>query len=550
MTESDMDSKPYPAPEVRRRSRLPSLVWSAPIAAAFIGLCLLVNAWRAAGPRVQITFQTAQGVEVGKTLIRYRNVTIGHVTGIELSRDHSLVVISAELERSAEALATADARFWVVRARLGVNSVSGLETLMSGAYIAMESGQSIQRSHKFVGLESPPPLSHGPDGKEIVLRAHESGSLSRGAPVYFRQFPVGRVIDQQLEQDGSVRVVVFVDAPYDRLITNGTRFWNASGVELALNADGLQVKTESLASVLAGGIAFDAPPGVEVSAAARTGEPYQLFASEREAMAPPFGEPHYVRMRFHQSLRGLAVGAPVEFIGINIGKVVAVDLDYDIRSQSFPVLVTAALYPQRMGRAYETLLATGAAEREDRMARLVGQLVARGLRAQPRTANLLSAQIFISLDFVAHAPRAMFDVRTVPLEIPTVMGGIDELQGRLTSILAKVDELPLGRIARDLDQGLTSFNAALGHIDHELVPSAQGTLNSAQQALGAINQLLQQDSPTVERMGDVLAEMQRTLRSVRSLTDVLGRHPEALIRGRKASHPVASSPAAPEDQSP
>jgi paraquat-inducible protein B len=550
MAESDTNHKPYPAPEVRKRRRLPSLVWSVPLAAALIGLCLLVNAWRAAGPRIQITFQTAQGVEVGKTLIKYRNVTIGHVTGIELSRDHSHVTVSADLERSAESLATADARFWVVRARLGVGSVSGLETLISGAYIAMESGHATQRSHAFIGLESPPPLSHGPDGKEIVLSAHEAGTLSRGAPVYFRQFPVGQVTDEQLERDGSVRVIIFVDAPYDRFITNATRFWNASGIELALNADGLRVKTESLASVLAGGIAFDAPAAAVAPTAARPGEQFRLFASEREAMAPPLGEPHYVRMRFRQSLRGLSVGAPVEFIGVDIGRVVAIDLDYDMHSQSFPVVVTAAVYPQRMGRAYETLLASGAAEREDKMARLVGLLVARGLRAQPRPANLLSGQLFLALDFMARAPRVSFDIHAEPLEIPTVPGGIEEVQGRLTSILAKLDELPLGHIAQGADQSLTSLNTALAHIDHDLLPSAQGTLSSGQQTLEALNQLLKEDSPTGERLQDVLAEAQRTLRSVRSLTDVLGRHPEALIRGRKSTHGGTNASAAPEDQPP
>ena len=550
MSDPNTEREAYPAPEVRRRRRLPSLVWGAPMVAALIGIGLLVHAARSEGPRIHVTFLTAQGVEIGKTLIKYRNVTIGHVTAVELSRNRDHVIVTADLERSAEDLVTADARFWVVRARLGVGSISGLETLISGAYIAMESGQSSQRGRDFVGLESPPPLSHGREGKELVLSAHEVGSLSRGAPVYFRQFPVGHVIDQQLAPDGaSVRVVIFVDAPYDRFITHATRFWNASGVEIAVNADGLQVKTESLASVLAGGIAFDAPAGEAPSAVARSGEQFPLFASEREALAPPLGEPHYVRMRFHQSLRGLSIGAPVDFIGVNIGRVVAIDLDYDTRSQSFPVVVTAALYPQRMGRAYQVMLAEGAAE-HDQMARLVGLLVSRGLRAQPRQANLLTGQLFIALDFVERAPRASFDVHAMPLEIPTVTGGIEQVQGRIASILAKVDELPLGHIAQGADQSLTSLHAVLGHVDHDLVPGAQGTLSSAQQTLKAIDRLMQEDSPTGERLRDVLGEAQRTLRSVRSLSDLLNRHPEALIRGRQAESGVGDSTAATEDGSP
>lgn len=547
MSEPETHTGGYPAPELRRRRRLPSLIWGVPFVAAVIGCALLVHAVRAAGPRVHITFQTAKGVEVGKTLIKYRNVTIGRVTGVALSRDRHGVVVSADLERSAEDLATADARFWVVRARLGIGSVSGLETLISGAYIAMESGQSTQRRREFIGLENPPPLSHGPDGKEIILSAQATPSLSPGVPVYFRQFPVGRVIDEQLEPDGgSVRVVIFVDAPYDRFVTQATRFWNASGIELALDSEGVRLKTASLASIIEGGIAFDAPPTEGGSAPAGPRERFTLFASEREAMAPPLGEPHYVRMRFHQSLRGLSVGAPVEFIGVKIGRVVGIDLDYEPRSQSFPLIVTAALYPQRMGRAYETLVAKGEAER---MARLVGLLVARGLRAQPRSANLLTGQLYLSLDFVPRAAHVAFDVNAVPLEIPTVSGGMEEVQQRVTSILAKLDELPLGHIAQGADQSLASLNGALSHIDRDLMPGAQGTLNSAQQALGALNALLQEDSPTGEQLRGVLGETQRTLRSVRSLSELLERHPEALVRGRKGQN-ITDAPAAKQEVQP
>jgi paraquat-inducible protein B len=550
MADDGTPPRTYPAPEVRRRGRLPSLIWGVPLAAALIGLSLLVHAWRASGPRVQIAFQTAQGVEIGKTLIKFRNVTIGHVSGVELSRDRSHVLISADLERSAEDLLTADARFWVVRPRLGVGSISGLETLISGAYIAMESGESPQRRRNFIGLENPPPLSHGPYGKEFVLDAQNPGSVSRGVPVYFRRFLVGRVIDEGLERDGrSVRVVIFVDAPYDRFITRATRFWNASGMELAVDAEGMRLKTESLASIIGGGIAFDTPATEGPSASVPAGERFALFESQREAMAPPLGEPHYVKMRFHRSLRGLSVGAPVEFIGVNIGRIVAIDLDYDPRSQNFPLVVTAALYPQRMGPAYQVLVAAGAAE-DEKMARLVGVLVARGLRAQPRPANLLTGQLYLSLDFVPRAPRVSFDVTAVPLEIPTVPGGMQEVQQRVTSILAKLDELPLGHIAQGADRSLASLNSALTHIDEELLPGAQGTLSSADQTLQALKALIDEDSPTGERLRDVLGEAQRTLRSVRSLSDLLERHPEALIRGRKAARSVADVPAATEDSPP
>jgi paraquat-inducible protein B len=294
-----------PAPQILKRRWLPSLVWLVPVTAVVLGASLVVNAWRTAGPRITISFQTAQGLEVGKTLVKYRSVTVGHVTAISLSSDHHRVLISAELERSAKDLLTADARFWVVRPRIGIGWVSGLETLISGPYIAAEAGEAKTGQTEFVGLEEPPPSTHGLLGKSLVLHAKEVGSLALDAPVYFRHFEVGHVVDRQLDPDGyGARVVVFIDAPYDRLVTRATRFWNASGIDLKLSADGLKVRTQSLASVLAGGIAFATAPTAQDATQVPSGTEFVLFDDQPAAMAPSAGEPRYVRMRFAQSLRG------------------------------------------------------------------------------------------------------------------------------------------------------------------------------------------------------------------------------------------------------
>ncbi len=319
-----------PTPRVLRRRWLPSLIWLVPVTAVVIGASLVVNAWRTAGPRVTISFQTAQGLEVGKTLVKYRNVTIGHVTAISLSSEHNRVLVSGDLLRSAKDLLTADARFWVVRPRIGIGWASGLETLISGSYIAVEAGEAQARQTEFVGLENPPPSTHGLLGKSVMLHAKDVGSLALDAPVYFRHFEVGHLIDRELEAGGQgARVVVFIDAPYDRLVTRATRFWNASGIDLTLGADGMKLRTQSLASVLAGGVAFETAPTAQDVGQVPSGAEFTLFDDQAAAMAPPDGEPRYVHMRFAQSLRGLSVGAPVDFVGVNIGQVFSVDLDYD-----------------------------------------------------------------------------------------------------------------------------------------------------------------------------------------------------------------------------
>ena len=522
-----------PAPVIQNRRWIPRLVWAVPIVAALIGISLLIRNWEHEGPRITISFLSVEGVQVGKTLVKYRDVTVGRVSAVDLSADHQTVVVSADLSKDAASLLKADTQFWIVRPRIGVGSVSGLDTLLSGVYIGMKTGAETRRERQFVGLENPPALSHGPHGRELQLHAARAGSLAIGAPVYFRQFQVGRVIDENLLPDGSTRVTAFVDAPYDTFVTPVTRFWNASGIDVRLNADGLNVKTESLAALLVGGLAFDEGPIEAVPAAAGIPGEFTLYKDETEAMAPPDGDPRYVRMRFAQALRGLEVGAPVEFVGVNIGSVVAVDLGYERKDNSFPVIVTAKVYPRRMGQAYEALAAQGKTESERTLATFVGTLVHRGLRAQPRSASLLTGKLYIALDFLPGSPRVEFDASIQPLELPTVNGTFQELQASIGRLVKKVNDLPLEQIAADLHTDLKDLHETLSEVHTQMLPSAVDTLSALHRTLDSADRTLDMDSPLQRSLTETLSESRSTLQAVRDLADYLDRHPDALLRGRR-----------------
>jgi paraquat-inducible protein B len=533
-----------PTPAVQNRRWIPRLVWVVPIAAAVIGISLLIRNWENAGPQITISFLSGEGVQVGKTLVKYRDVTVGQVSSVVLSADHQTVVVTANLSKAAAGLLKEDTQFWIVRPRFGVGSVSGLDTLLSGVYIGMKTGTAARREHEFVGLENPPALAHGPHGRELQLHAARVGSLSIGSPVYFRQFQVGRVIDENLLPDGSTRVTAFVEAPYDGFVKPVTRFWNASGIDVKLGADGLKVQTESLAAVLAGGLAFDDGPTEVVSAAAMPND-FTLYKNETEAMAPPDGEPHYVRMRFAQALRGLDVGAPVEFVGVNIGSVIAVDLGYEPRDKSFPVIVTAKLYPRRMGDAYEILTAQGKTESEETLAAFVGTLVQRGLRAQPRSASLLTGKLYVALDFLPASPRVNFDASDRPVELPTVNGSFQELEANIGRLVKKVNDLPLEQIAADLHTDLTDLHETLSELHGRVLPSAVDTLSALRGTLDSANRTLDVESPLQRGLTETLLEARSTLQAVRELADYIDRHPDALLRGRRPQktpgRPAASS---------
>ena len=539
-----------PTPALQSRSWIPRLVWAVPIVAAVIGISLLIRNWENAGPRITISFLSGEGLQVGKTLVKYRDVAVGRVSAVVLSADHQTVVVSVDLSKDTSSLLRADTQFWIVRPRIGVGSVSGLDTLLSGEYIGMKTGSATLGERRFVGLENPPALSHGPGGRELQLHAARAGSLSVGAPVYFRQFQVGRVIDENLLPDGSTRVTVFVEAPYDGFVKPVTRFWNASGIDVRVGADGLNVQTESLAAVLAGGLAFDDGPIEALFVAGGVPGEFTLYKNETEAMAPPDGDPHYVRMRFSQALRGLDVGAPVEFVGVNIGSVVAVDLGYRHQDGSFPVIVTAKLYPRRMGQAYEALAAQGKTESVETLAAFVGTLVNRGLRAQPRSGSLLTGKLYIALDFLPASPRAAFDASIRPLELPTVNGTFQELEAGVGRIVKKLNDLPLGQIAADLHTDLKDLHETLSELHSQVLPSAVDTLSALRGTLDSADRTLDVESPLQHGLTDTLSETRGTLQAVHELADYLDRHPDALLRGRRPQKMPQSPAALPSDAKP
>ncbi len=522
-----------PTVTTRRRWRI-SLVWLVPIIAALIGLSMMVQTWMMKGPVISITFHTASGLEEGKTLVKYKDVTVGTVTTITLSEDGSRVIAAVALDKDAASLAREDSRFWVVRPRVGIDGVSGFDTLLSGAYISVDRGQSTVSAMEFTGLESPPTVIGDTLGRSFVLHTEDLGSLDVGSPVYYRRIQVGRVASYQLSEDGrAVALRLFINAPYDRFVTTATRFWNASGVDVSLDADGFKLQTQSIATILAGGVSFGTSPGV-------TGEPvaedttYELAKDRQAALAPPDGPPQAVHLVFKQSLRGLTVGAPVQFDGIDLGRVISIKPDYDPVRRRFQTAVGIVVYPQRLGEIMEKL-PTSDGDEEDRAAYMLQEMVAHGLRAQARTGNMLTGQLYIALDFIPNTPKAAFDPLHRPLTLPTVSGGFDQLQERLASIVGKIEKMPLDSIARNLNASLANLNKVLMQVDSRVLPQTTQTLREAQQTIGVAHGMLAEDATLRQSLGQTLQEIQRAARSARALTELLSRYPEAVMRGRPKS---------------
>jgi len=519
-------------PVVRPMRRwLPSLVWLIPIIAALIGLSLVAQEILKTGPTISITFSSAEGIEPGKTKVKYKNVDIGDVKGVTLSHDLSHVVVKVELTKAAEGFAVTDTRFWVVRPRVALSGVSGLNTLLSGTYIGADAGKSHDERQDFSGLETPPAVTGDQKGHQYVLHTDNLGSLDIGSPVFFRRIQVGQVVAFNLDKDGNgVTLRVFVDAPYDHYVGVNTRFWHASGVDLQIDSNGVKLNTQSLAAVLIGGIAFQTAPGEVLGATAPDDYSFGLATSRSDAMRVPDGQPVTIVFNFNQSLRGLSPGASLDFRGVEVGEVQSIGLDYDEATQRFKMPVTVLLYPNRLGSHFATRIRDASPTQNGA---LLASLVQHGLRAQLRTGNLLTGQLYIALDYFPKAAPAKLDLSKLPIELPTEANTLDQLQNQVEDIAKKLDKVPFDQIGNNLNTALKSANSLFNQLDTQVAPEAKDTLEQAKKTFGTAQQALSQDSPLQNNLQQALEQLNRTLQSLNSLADYLERHPESLLRGNQ-----------------
>jgi len=520
------------------RRHLP-LVWIVPLVAALIGLWLVGQSLLAEGPTIQVHFHDAEGIETGHTKIRYKNVDVGEVKSVAVSKDRKEVIVTARLVRDARDFLVADTRFWVVRPRITAGNVSGLGTLLSGPYIGVDVGTSTESSRDFVGLEVPPIVTGDLPGRQFNLHGAEIGSLDVGAPVSFRRVSVGQIVAYQLDPDGKgVTLKIFVHAPYDQFVTENTRFWHASGFDLSLDANGFKLQTQSLAAIVEGGIAFQTPADEPVGGPASAQSTFTLYSDRERAMRRPDNERHRFVAYFKESLRGLAPGAPVEFHGIVIGEVKSLGVEFSPREGLFRFPVVIDIYPERMRARY----VAGSAQPQvgDAANRaLVDQLVASGMRAQLKTGNLLTGQQFVALDFFREAAPARVDWNRTPPVLPSIPGGLGEIQDSVASILKKVDRIPVEQLSGNLLAAIQSLNKTLDQTDRlmkqlndELLPEVKTLMGNARGALGDARRVLEDDAPLQGDLREALRQTARSAEAVRSLADFLERHPEALLRGR------------------
>lgn len=538
-----------------------SLVWLVPLVAVAIGAWLAYHAISERGPVITIEFETASGLQAGKTKVKFKDVVIGQVTAIAVSEDLEKVLVTAELTRDASHYLTEKTRFWVAKPRITASQVTGLETLLSGAYVAIDPVIKGKSTRTFVGLKNPPVITTSEPGSEFALRSSSLGSLNLGSPVYYRHIQVGQVVNFRLDKDGgAVTIEIFVSKPHDSLVSSTTRFWNASGFDVRMNADGVSIDSESVISMLIGGVAFDNLESLDDKGMpAQDGQFFPLYANRAQAHERAYLNKKRFVLLFGDSVRGLSLNAPVMVRGIQVGQVLDIQLEFDPDRIEFQIPVLIEIEPERInwvasgGKAALAHTHEPVATAPD--ASLVRALVARGLRAQLKTGSLLTGQLYVEFDLHADAAPATIGEHHGYPSLPTLPTPIEAVTTKVDRILSEVEAIPFQRIGDDLSvtlagvralvdskelrDALTQVDGLVDHLTHlsamvdaELAPEVLRMVVRAKGALKSLDTMLAADAPLRADLVGALREVQSASRSVGELADYLERHPEALLRGK------------------
>jgi paraquat-inducible protein B len=545
--------------DVRRNRRLP-MIWTVPVVAILIGAWLAWDTLSKEGPKIVVSFEDAEGLQVGQSQLKFKDITLGTVKGLDFTEDRRKVLVTIATTAQAKPFLTTGTQFWIVKPRLFAGNISGFGTLLSGSYVGLLPGDADAKSeHEFVGREDPPLLTSNVPGRTFLLKTDQLGSVNLGSPVFYRGLSVGQVLGWDIgEMAESVTIHVFVRSPFDTYVHDQTRFWNASGVSVKLSGGGVEMQVESLRAVLLGGLAFGPPTTGQSSEVSAADHEFPLFPNEDAAKASSYSRKIPLVGYFNSSVRGLAPGSDVIMHGLKVGKVTDVRLTFDAASDTVLAPVHFEVEPERiLGVGHQIF---------KEAAEGVQILVSKGLRATLQSGNLLTGEMLVVLEVVPNAP----DIRVIQQDGSFVMpvsesAGFSDLQASAGDLLRNVNSIPFSSIGGSLaamtanmsaltngpqlQQALTALTAtmtqaqsAMTRLNTDISPALkqlpqitntlQATLKESDQLMRSVGAAYGNNTQFQRDLNRMMAQLTEAVRSFQALADLLVRHPEALVRGR------------------
>ncbi len=521
-----MNDEQTPSALIKPKQRF-STIWILPIVAAFIGIGMIYHHYQNRGIDIVIVFDNALGLETQNTRLKYRNVDIGLLKSINFTDDGESIEAVVEIEKDMQDFLRSDSQFWVVRPRVGTGGVSGFSTLLSGAYITVDPGKSQDYSRRFMGLENPPISS--PTSQGIKLKLHSEGgkSVNVGDPVLYRGFQVGAVEKVEFDlQNRRVAYEIFIQAPYDSLVTTNTFFWNTGGLTVNATPNGVTIDLASIESLVSGGIQFDIPEDLGIGERIEQPRDFKLYSSRASIDDDRVYEYLEYVILVEDSVGGLSIGAPVEYRGILIGRVHRPYLGFyqtqqiNIDETRIPVVIH--LEPARLAPNNEYNL-----EWFDNQ---FNEWIKSGLTASVETANYLTGSLKVSLD-LSEDMRSEIEYFGKYTVIPVGQSGFANIMSKTDQLLTKLNNLPLTELLLSTQQTINSANQTF-RTANDSVLAASAVLVSVEQTLEqAQNTLegLQPNSQIYRKLEHNLQEMQQTLNMMQPFLQEIRKKPNSLI---------------------
>lgn len=508
-----------------------SPVWIIPIVTVLIGAWILFYHFSNQGPEVTLVTSNAEGIEAGKTAIKTRNVDIGIVESVSLSDDLKQVIVTARLHTGMENLLNKGSVFWVVKPKIGREGVSGLNTLFSGAYIELQPGRDKAVETRFTLQDNAPLASPDMKGLRIALESKQPTRLNAGDPVLFRGFRVGTVESSEFDpKERVMRYQLFIMEPYRGLVTSNVRFWQDSGISFDMSSQGVRVDMGSLDTLVTGGVSFDLPNGWSAGDPVKNLDEFELYSDQKSIQESLYTRHDDFLLYFEDSIRGLEPGAPVEFRGIRVGTVSAVpfympELKTINKNYYIPVLIR--IEPDRVQNRF--------GKDFDLKSHLLESVNdSNRLRAALKSGNLLTGALFIDLDFYPDAkpwggPK---EVMGRPI-IPTVSGGLAEIQKRLMQTLDKVNKMPVEPMLTEMTETLKQTRSTMASLNAILSSKEVNKLpKDMQQTLVELNRSLKGLQPGSSAYSSLVNDMQRldqVMRELQPLLQKLNQKSNALV---------------------
>jgi len=566
------NSNPAAQPRTTGRTNRISLIWVVPLTALVISFWLTWQHYASLGSLITIRFVSAEGLETGKTAVRFRSVEVGKVESMHLDSTLQQVIVTVRINKESRNFLNESTRFWIERPRIGPGGVSGLGTLFSGAYIAMSTSadKSLGYQATFTGLEDPPLTTTDEPGLHLLLTSTSGASLATGGPVLYKQFEVGKIESRRLVDDGqTIAYGIFINEPYDRFINSNTRFWELGAFKMDFGAQGMTVEMESLSVLISGGISFSTPKRLKEETPVENDTLFELYPSLEAAhldltnTESAFG---YI-LHFDESLRGLGIGSPVEYQGVQVGHVADITIENNAETGKLTTPVLIFLDPDRIGSGLE----------EKSIPALLDKAVAQGLRARLQYSSWLTNQLFIELVMIEDPQHASINPGDPYPDFPAIASAMGEIMNNLSSVISKIDKLPLEELLTSANVLIRDFDSLVRNpaddelgeqpqLRREQLQSApvQSLLSKVNHALDGLNPILHSDktqalpaqlsasirklnstlksvkqmlegdkarSPLYYEISTTLKELTRAARSVGRLSETLNEKPNALIFG-------------------